>query len=368
MLTERGRDYLKATAVTIAIVCVAGPPIAAALTFSLAVMGGLSLVLLSRGWRPSGVTTDQRRLRLFKRQSGSVVLRLGSLGSRFARVSSVSLVCPFGLRGEAGKLERGATELSFRADYAGLFRGVRAVITVTDSLGLYKRSETVDLELDVESLPRSLLLPDIPLPVAPIVQGEVSTGGRGAGQELYSIEPYAPGSDAKDVMWKRLARSHDESMQVRVREASAKASVNLLMTFGTRDPEEQVRCTDLAAEAAAQLGKKLVSMGVTLELGYRSGAEVSLARATGPTELAAAIVDMWSKRSVRAYDDSALARADLLIVDQEALGDERIAGLMRSRPVLLVRTGQAGQASWGRLFTFTGNEDLTPLAEVVLEA
>jgi len=347
---------------------VAGPAIAGALSFSLAVMGGLSLLLLRRGWSPSGVTIDKRSLRMFKRQYGSVVLRLGSLGSRFARVSSVSLENPFGLDGGAGKLERGAAELSFSAGFAGLFRGVKVMITVTDALGLFKRSELIELELVIESLPRSLLLPDIPLPVAPIVQGEVSTGGRGAGQEMYSVEPYAPGSDAKDVMWKRLARSHDESMQVRVREASAKATVSLLVTFGTPDPEERVRCTDLAAEAAAQLGKKLVSMGVTVELGYRVGGEVSSARATGPAELAVAVVDAWSRKSVRPDDDSVLARADLLVLDHDALTDERIAGLVRSKPVLLVRTGKTGRASWGRLFTFTGDEDLTPLTEVLLEA
>lgn len=200
------------------------------------------------------------------------------------------------------------------------------------------------------------------------MQGEVSTGGRGAGQELYSVEPYAPGSDAKDVMWKRLARSHDESMQVRVREASAKATVSLLMTFGTSDLEERVRYADLAAEAAAQLGKKLVSFGVTVELGCRTGGEVSSVRGTSPAELAAAIVDMWSRKSLRPYDDAALARTDLLVLDQDALKEERIAGLVRSKPVLLVRTQRTGQASWGRLFTFTGNEDLTPLTEVLLEA
>ncbi len=367
MLTERGKDYLKATGITIAIVCLAGPAIAAALTFSLAVMGGLSLVLLRTGWNPSEVSVDRRRLRMLKRQQGSVVLRLGSLGSQFARVSSVSLANPFGLDGQAGKLDRGATELTFVPAYAGLFQGIRATVMVTDALGLFKRSEVVDLDLVVESLPVSLLLPDVVLPVSPIVQGEASTGGRGAGQELYSIEPYLPGSDAKDVMWKRLARSNDDSIQVRVREASAKAVVSMLTTFGSADPKDRVKYTDLAAEATTQLGKKLVSLGVTVELSYRRGNDVSSVRASTSAELATAMIKLWTGDSRRPYE-SALSDADLLVVDQIAFDDERSAGLLGRGPVLLVRKESAGRNSWGNIFTFTGHEDLTALAEALLEA
>jgi uncharacterized protein (DUF58 family) len=330
-------------------------------------MAGVSLLLLRYGLRESGVTVEPARMRMFKRQMRSVVLRLSTLGSGFARISSVKMIGPFGLEGEVGKLDRGVAELSIRAAYAGVFRGTRIAVTMTDALGLFTHTEESDPGMVVESLPRSLLLPDSPMPVSPIVQGEVSTGGRGAGQELYSIEPYQPGSDAKDVMWKRVARSGDDNLQVRVREASAKASVRILLMLGGMGEEDRVRYMDLASEAMAQLGKKLTSLGVMVEMAWSRDDQVTVSAASNPVELASAVTDLWSPKTFAGDVDLALLRTDLLVTDPKMLDDDRIKNFVKRRPVLLLWSGRPRQASGGSLFSFSGEDDLTQLAEVLLE-
>lgn len=346
---------------------VAGPAVAGALAFSLAVMAGISLVLLRYALKGSGVKVEPARTRVFKRETGSAVLRVSTMGSEFARVSSVKLVPPFGLVGEVGRFDHGAAELSLRAAYSGVFSGTRIAVTMTDALGLFTHTEEAEPGLVVESLPRSLLLPDTPMQVSPMVQGEASTGGRGAGQELYSIEPYQPGSDAKDVMWKRVARSGDDNLQLRVREASAKASVRILLILTRTDEEVRVRHVDLASEAMAQLGKKLASLGVAVELAWSRDGRVTASAASNPIELASALMYLWSPGTVAGDAGAEMLRTDLLVTDLGMLEDERVRSLAARKPVLLLLDGRSGRASGGRLFAFSGGDDLTQLAEVLLE-
>jgi uncharacterized protein (DUF58 family) len=367
VLTGRGKDYLKATAFTIVIASLAGPAIAGALTLTLAVMGAISLLLLSSKVRNSDITVEPLHLRMFKHETRSAVLRVGSLGSDFARVSSVSLATPFGLDAEVGKLERGAAELTFRPNFAGLFRGIKVVVTVTDSLGLFAQTQEVELPLVIESLPISLLQPDAPMLIAQMVQGEVPTGGRGFGQEMYSIEPYEAGSDAKDMMWKRIARSGGDTMQVRVREASARAVIGVLLMLRSKNDEEHVRRVDLASEAIAQLGKKLVSLGVTVEVAGTGHGETAPAGASNATELAQAIVGSWSAKAEDVATDRAVARADLIVLGPEELEDGSVTRLLGQKAALVIWDGKGRPGSGGRTFVFTGDEDLTQLVEVLLE-
>jgi uncharacterized protein (DUF58 family) len=367
VLTARGKDYLKAAVITILITSVAGPAIAAALGFALAVMAAISLLLLRSRIGNSEISVEPLRLRVFKRETMSAVLRVGSLGSRFARVSSVAIQNPFGLSCEVGKLERGSAELAFTPDYAGLFRGIKAVLSVTDSLGLFEEMQRAELGLVVEALPRSLLLPDTSMLLSQMVQGEIPTGGRGSGQEMYSIESYSPGSDARDMMWKRIARSTDERMLVRTREASAKAVVGMLLKVGAGSPEEQVLRVDLASEGIAQLGKKLVSLGVKVELACSRQDGVSAASASNAAELASAIIGVWSKEAVGGDADGAASRADLLVLGSGELEERSFARFLGEKPLLLIWDTPGRPGSGGKTFVFTGVEDLTPLAEVLLE-
>ena len=331
-------------------------------------MAALSLLLLRSRIRASDISVEPIRLRAFKRETRSAVLRVGSLGSNFARVSSVSILTPYGLTCEVGKLERGAGELAFTPKYAGLFDGIKSLVTVTDALGLFSDTREEELSLVVEALPRSLLLPDSSMLLSQMVQGEVPTGGRGSGQEMYSIESYAPGSDARDIMWKRIARSGDELMLVRAREASARAVVGMLLTLKSKSADEEVRRVDLASEAIAQLGKKLVSLGVTVELVNSSEGGLSFARASSVTELASALINIWSPSAEGGDAAGAAGRVDLLVLGAEQLEDESIGRLLVEKPSLLIWDATGRPGSGGKTFVFSGSEDLTPLLEVLLEA
>lgn len=349
------------------IVGVTGPPIAAALGLSLIIMAGISLVLLRRGLRAVSVSVEPVHLSIFKGQTASSVLTARSPRPSLARVSSVVLHEPYGLRGELGRFDRGASELALTPRYAGSFDGLRVSVILTDVLGLYTHSMEFGLELTVDSLPKSLLLPESPMPVSAIVQGEVSTGGRGWGQELYSVEPYSAGSDAKDVMWKRMARSEDEKMQVRVREASARANVTILWVTGELNDEEQVARTDQAAEAMAQLGKRFVSLGVTVDLVHSHRGGVSYARASNLAELVTGVMHLWKNEDARAGLESLLLSADLLVIGQEVLTDGRVETMLGERPILVLREVAGQPWSGGTIFSFSGEEDLSQLVEVLLE-
>jgi uncharacterized protein (DUF58 family) len=367
VLTSRGKDYLKATAFTIVIASIAGPAIAGALALSLAVMAGISLTLLRRSIRASRVTVGPQRLRAFKRQKASAVLRVDSLGSDFARISSISVESPFGLDCEVGRLERGAAELVFTPNFAGSFQDIKVVITIADALGLFAQRQEHELGMVVESLPISLLLNDARMFISPMVQGEYPTGGRGSGQELYGVEAYSSGSDAKDLMWKRAARSGGESMQVRIREASAKAAVTMLLLLNSTSFEDQVRRVDLASEALAQLGKNLVSLGVRVELVRPNSGGSTHVGATNVNQLAAAIVSAGSMMSQGTDAKAGTGGADLLVIGPEQLDDERIRKAMERTPSLVIWDAGKRAGSGGMMFAFTGDEDLTLLAEMLLE-
>jgi hypothetical protein len=347
---------------------VAGPAIVGVLAFALAMMAAISLLLLRTRTRVSTLSVEPSRLRTFKRESRSTVIRIGSLGSGFAKVVTISLVAPFGLEGQVRNFERGSGELVLKPMYAGLFEGMRVAMEVTDVLGLFTQTQEVELELVVEALPRALLLPDSPQLVSPMVQGEVPTGGRGTGIELFSIEQYSAGSDAKDIMWKKMARSSDQSIHVRVREANARPSVAMFSVVSSLIPEERVELVDLTAEAMAQLGKRLLSMGVTVELARSDPGGLTVASAADVAELAAAIVRIWSGTAGSSDVHGAMARATLLILGPSQLEDVYIRNAAEGKPSLLIRTGPGQQSPGQGMFVFTGREDLTQLVEVLLDS
>lgn len=372
MLSPRGRDYLRAAAISIVIVGVTGPAIVAALSLSLAIMAAISLILMRRGIGTVSLSVDPHHVNVFKGHSISTVVSIRSPRASLARVSRVEFIGPFGMVGILGKLDRGRAELSLTPSYAGEFSGSRIVVTLSDVLGLYSHMRVFDLDLTVDSLPISLLLPESPMQVSTAVHGDVSTGGRGSGQELYAVESYSPGSDAKDVMWKRLARSEDEKMHVRVREATSKAVVVLLyVTKRGPDPRTAVVRMDMASEAVAQVGRRLVSLGVSVEVAHQSDAGLSVGRASSEHELVGAIAEgLWRNGagSDAGSSGSFLAPSDLLMVGQEMLEDERVARWLEERMPVLLLSGEASHTWSGTpIFTFSGGEDLSQLTEVLLE-
>lgn len=340
---------------------IVGPSIAAALAFSLSLAAAFSLAAMYSRLRSSSVSVEPGYLRTFKGEKASVVLKLRSLGSGFARVAQLSLVPPFGVAGEVGAV-KSSVELTLRPTYAGVFQDFMVSIQVADSLGVFEERQQVRLDLVLDSLPVSLLTRDMSVPLLPLVQGENPTGTRGAGQEMYSVEYYEPGSDAKDIMWKRVARSGEEALQVRTKEASVRSDVLIAVKLEAESNEQRVVRIDLVSEAIASVGRPLISLGVGVAIVYVHKQLTTSARASNLRELADATMSIWSGDARDSRIIEAASRADVAIVGPEGLQDPWLAG----RTVLVVGDPGRTSASPGSFFVFTGSEDLAPLADEVL--
>jgi len=360
VLTKRGRDYLKASVIVIVITSVGGPSIAAALAFALSVTAALSLIAISLRLRSFTLTADPKYRRVFKRDTTSVVLRLTSAGSAYARVASLTLLAPYGMTGEVGTLRTGSAELSLQPRYSGVFDHILVTVQVTDALGIFEQKQVVTLDLVVDSLPLALLAPAISPALLPLVQGESPTGARGFGQELYSVEPYEPGSDSKDVMWKRVARSETEALLVKAKEASVRSRVVIAVRLGADSPELRVVRRDLVTEALASIGREFIALGVVMTVVCSYGKITSSSSAASLAELADATMRIWAEEVYDARIEEVANGADVVMVGPEALAGP----LPFDRPVLLI--DERGEAPRGRAYVFTGAEDLTPLVEEVL--
>ncbi len=334
---------------------------------TLVMMAGVSLLLLRYSYGTVRASVEPSRLRMFKHRTQSVVLRVGAQRSGFARVSSVTVLGPSGLGVEVGKLERGAMELSFSPEYAGSFTDFRAVLAVADPMALFAQTREVRLDLVVEVLPLSLLLEDRSLVVSPMTYGEVPTGTRGAGQEHYDVEPYAPGLDAHDLMWKRIARFGEDELQVKVREASTKGDVGIVVALKADKSERRVVRTDLASEAIAQIGRRLTSFGVRVELVYSRQGRARGRVISNLVELADSIVDSWSGDASGDDLHAVIARADLAILGSQEYEDALKVSSAGSRLTLVIWDRAGRPDSGGRFYAFTGDDDLAPIAEAILE-
>lgn len=308
------------------------------------------------------VSAEPNYRRVFKHETASVVLRLSSVGSGYARVASLSLLAPYGMTGEVGPPKRGSSELSLRPGYSGVFDQISILLQVKDALGIFEEKQVVGLDLVVDSLPLALLTPAMPPSLLPLVQGESPTGARGFGQELYSVEPYEPGSDSKDVMWKRVARSDQDALLVKAKEASVRSRVTVAVELGADSPEQRAVRRDLVSEALASIGREFVSLGVVMVVVYSYGKVTSSSTAANLAQLADATMAIWSGDSYDPRLVEAASDADVMVLGPEALDRPLPAG----KVVLLIE--DRGTIARAGEYVFTGDEDLTPLVEEVLGA
>ena len=136
-LTRRGRDYLKATAVTALLVGVAGPPAMAALAFSLSAIAAASLLLSWLGARRAGLTIGVKRVRLFKDESRGIPIVMRSASSNLMSLSSVTFRSASGVAGALRPTGDGSTELVITPRLAGRSDSLVAVFQEVDVLGLF---------------------------------------------------------------------------------------------------------------------------------------------------------------------------------------------------------------------------------------
>jgi uncharacterized protein (DUF58 family) len=282
-------------------------------------------------------------------------------------------------------LPEGKIRLRFLGTYAGRTDGVKVAISLTDPLNLLKRLDEVDhSEFVLDTLPISLVTPVVPRQQTVFGFGEQPTGYPGPGQELYGLDKYNSEMDTKNIIWRRVAKSPDETLIASVREASVRDVVMVgLVNFAERG-DDRAAWTDMLCEALGQVGQEALEMGAGVMLIYSSARGPELTDGAKTDEEQA--VEMVRIR-VRDVNDLAEAvmicsvappsrniaeivnESDIVVTGLKELEDEPMARVLAERPLLLIHEA----ASPSPLFTegsviWTGKQNLFPMIRKIVEA
>jgi uncharacterized protein (DUF58 family) len=329
------------------------------LAFVLAMLSAISLAVFrygaSRGIVISVVPTT---IRLFKFRSAVVTLKVSATGTKLMSLTSVSVRSGGGLRIDPIEATPSGGSFLMSGSLAGRHTGLDLEVKLSDLLGLFwAKRLVVSEEFVSEVLPASLLNRPSRVMFAGITDGDVGGGTRGAGQEFYGIAEYGPSFEVKDILWKRVARSHDEKILARVKEANVPSVVRVGLVEG--GAEERLAWMDLASEALAQLGMDLGAGGIVVT--------VLLPGPKGPIELAAHRVDeladltvgMWRHATARRVGMDFAESADVLIVASTALEDPDVQRAARTKPLVVVKVSERPFAAGREGIVFTGSENLS---------
>jgi hypothetical protein len=352
--------------ITDLLVGIAGPTTAAALAFSLAAIGAVSLLLSWLASKRGSVTIEAKRIRLFKEESRGIPIEMRSGSSNWMSLSSMTFRSSSGVGAALRRNPDGSTELVITPRLAGRSDRLVAAFEEVDALGMFAYRKEVDLDLVVESLPIALRTPAEPLKVSPISTGENPAGVVGTGQELFAVAEYQTGLDTRDIMWKRAARMSDDRLPMRVREANVRKVVTVGLAVGWRSEDERAARVDLIAEALARLCKGMLLIGTTIEVDYVLAGQTRSIRISNLTELADALVGPWSASEGAGSLQMFARGVDLLIIGPEEANEvSRQAQLHPGRLLVLSDLPSGAQLPRGAL-EFTGNEDLRGMAAEVL--
>jgi len=274
--------------------------------------------------------------------------------------------------------------LRFVGTWAGRCKGVRVGVSFTDPLRLFNRlDKTLTTQLVLDTMPLSLLAPEVQRRLKVIGYGERSSGYSGQGQELYKLDEYNPGY-TKDIAWRRVAESPDEALLARVREANVRDVVRVgVVRFADREGDERAPWTDLLCEALGEIGRDVLETGASVVFLYHSpprdggrGPEMSEEeRLRGLTSAAAEDVDELAEAVMSCSVapgsrdvDWVVAESDLLVTGLRELEDERMASVVARRPLLVVYEKTSSPPTFAqRAVVWTGREDLLPLIRKTLE-
>ena len=340
------------------------------LGLSLAVMAVISTGILAfAAERRIAITVEEDHVRIFKGEESAVTVGFESRGSRWVGFRLIS--CDFGnVQATMTKPEAGdKIGFGFAGKYAARSRGLRVRFAMSDMLGLLQIEDEVvhdDLVLDI--LPRSLLALMVSRTVPAFGLGERPAGYPGQGQELYGVDYYHPSTDAKDIIWKRVARSPGETLVGRVRESNVKESVRFgVLQLVERKGEDRQRWMDMLCEGLASMGKEVLEMGVRLTVLYRSEGSLVIKRISNVDELAEAIMS-YSTASPSSEIADVVRRSDLVVTGLRELESEGMAGALSRKPVLVISEGASSPMVVGRKsVVYSGRENFLPLLRRVLE-
>jgi hypothetical protein len=199
--------------------------------------------------------------------------------------------------------------------------------------------------------------------------GENPSGNAGGGQEMFGIAEYQSGLETRDIMWKKAAKMAQEStrLPMRVREGSTKKLVKVGLAVGSSETKvERELVIDKVAEALAQLGKDLLLIGPVLEVVYAIEGSTRSATAATQTELAELVIGQWIQSDGTTDPRELFGSVDLLILESDSPDEVRLLTETGPTPLLVVYGAARHVRMPSRAIVFTGEEDLTELAGLVL--
>jgi hypothetical protein len=354
------------------------------LGISLAVMGVISVAIFQFAIKGGvGVSTEGGHVKIFKGEEYETVLTIESRATEWMGWMPPTVKIETGQLLTTEPLAEGTVRLRFLGTYAGRSEDIQVKVSLTDPLKLLKRLEQVvygDFVLD--TLPLSLLAPPVPRRLTISGFGDQPTGHPGPGHELYGLDEYHSG-DTKDIIWKRVAKSPDEKLTARVREANVREVVRVGVVHFAERGDERAAWIDVLCEAMGHIGKEVFEMGSAFAVLYHSPPEaegrsarkggerrhegLTQARATDVVELAEVMMS-WSAASGSRDIVSVVSNSDFVITGLKELEDETMARLIAEKPMLLISEGASPPTTFSdRSMIYSGRENLFPLIRKILE-
>jgi hypothetical protein len=354
------------------------------LGISLVAMAVLSVVIFELAIK-GGVRIEMEggHVRTLKGEEYETFLTIRSSGTDWIGSIPTTFKIETGQLVKIEQVSEGKMRLLFLGRYAGRTEGVSVGISLTDPLRLMRKLDEVrHTDFVLDTLPLSLLARAAPRKVTVFGFGEQPTGYPGPGQELYGLDEYQSTMDTKDIIWKRVAKSPDERLIARLREASVRDVVRVgVIQYSERTGEARSVWIDSLCEALGQAGREVFEIGSSITLQYNSprryGSDdgegervtgMTQMRASDPTDLAEAVMSVSVASSSRAIE-SVVAESDFIVTGLKELEDEKMAAVIAEKPLLLISepTASPSAAFTERSVIWTGHENLFPLIRRMLE-
>ncbi len=308
---------------------------------------------------------EENHLKGFKGDTLSTTARLGPRRLGWVSVRVYSAVA--GSEEATVAVQDGMITLPFETRYAGRLRGMRLRLEFSDPLQLFSRVHEIsyeDFTLDV--LPLSLLRPPSARRYAMLTLGEEPAGAPGRGQELFNIDEYQPFSDTKNIIWKRVAKSADQSLFIRIRESNVPSVIRVGLLDAVRR-DERVGWVDLFCEGVGLLGKELIDLGCRLEVSYGSPSGLTVCQVSDLQDLAEALLSFSSSASGAQFADQLIDRSDVVVTGLREVEEPEIARTLSRKPSMLIHERASPMYIGERSVIFSGRESIFPLIARVVE-
>jgi uncharacterized protein (DUF58 family) len=355
------------------------------LGIALALMGVISVAIFEFAIK-AGVTVSMKsgHVRTFKGEEYETILTIESKGTDWVGSVPTDFKIETGQLMKVEPLGEGRIRIRFLGTYAGRTEGVKVGISLNDPLKLLQRlDKVVYSEFVLDTLPLSLLAPVIPRRLTIFGFGDQPTGYPGPGQELYGLDEYHPSGDTKDIIWKRVAKSPDETLIARVREANVKDVIRVGVVQFAERGVDRAEWVDKLCEALGYIGKEILEMGATFTVLYHSPPETPVqnterieeerslgltqARSKDINEVAEAVMACSVAGGSRDIG-TVVGNSDFVITGLKELEDANMAPIIAEKPMLLIYEDASPPSTYSeRSVIYSGKENLFPLLRKMLE-